>query len=147
YAKAEASYQKAVDGDPDDPGHRHGLADAFTAENKYAAALEQLKKLTELEPGTTENYLRMAQIQRRLGQFAEASSSLQQAKQLSPGNLEVLYNEALLDEDQGHYDAAVKVLTNSIAGIRSQAGNQDNPGALSILYEQLGRAYREQQKY
>ena len=147
YAKAEFAYQKAVDEDPDDPGHRHGLAQALLSQDKYPEALAQYTKLAELEPGTAENYLRIAQLDRRLGKFAEAEASLLKAKQLSPGSLEVLYNEALLYEDQGRYDDAVKVLTDAIAGIKSQATTEDNANALSILYEQLGHAEREQRKF
>ena len=89
----------------------------------------------------------MAQLQRRLNKFDLAEASLLKAKQLSPGSLEVLYNEALLYEDQSRYDDAVKVLTDAVAGIKSQAGSDDNTNALSILYEQLGHAYRQEQKY
>lgn len=144
YAKAEAAYKEAIAGDPDDPGHRHGLAQALMSEDKYAEALEQFNKLTELEPGTAENFLRAAQVYRRLGKFTEAASSLARAKQLAPGSLEILYNEALLYEDQGHFDDAIKVLTDAIAGIKSQAGGDGNPSALAILYEQLGHAYVKQ---
>jgi tetratricopeptide (TPR) repeat protein len=147
YAKAEDAYRKAVDEDPDDPDHRHGLAQALLAQNKFAEALDQYTKLSELEPGTAENFLRMAQLDRRLGKFDQAEASLQRAKQLSPGSLEVLYNEALLYEDQGRYDDAVKVLTDAIAGIKSQSGGQENANALAILYEQLGNAYRQAHKY
>ncbi|HVB56055.1 MAG TPA: tetratricopeptide repeat protein [Candidatus Acidoferrales bacterium] len=147
YAKAEDAYRKAVDEDPDDPDHRHGLAQTLLAENKYAEALEQYTKLSELEPGTAENYLRMAQLDRRLGKFDQAEASLLRAKQLSPGSLEVLYNQALLYEDQGRYDDAVKVLTDAVAGIKGQGGGQENSSALTILYEQLGHAYREERKY
>ena len=42
----------------------------------------------------------------------------EERKQLAPGSLEVLYNEALLYEDQGRYDDAVKVLNDAIAGIK-----------------------------
>lgn len=147
YAKAETAYQKAVDEDPDDPGHRHGLAQALLSQDKYAQALTQYTKLTELEPGTAENYLRVAQLDRRLGKFAEAEASLVKAKQLSPGSLEVLYNQALLYEDQARYDDAVKVLTDAIAGIKSQTTTEDNSNALAILYEQLGHAYRQQRKF
>jgi tetratricopeptide (TPR) repeat protein len=145
YPKAEDAYRKAIELDPDDPGHRHGLAQALLSENKYAAALEQFKKLAELEPGTAENYLRMAQLDRRLGQFDDAESNLQHAKQLAPGSIEILYNEALLYEDQGRYDDAIKVLSDSIAGVKSQG--DANPNALAILYEQLGRAYSEAQNF
>src|SRR5271170_3890601 len=147
YPKAEAAYRQAVAGDPDDPGHRHGLAQALMSQDKYAQALEQFNRLAELEPGTSENFLRAAQLHRRLGQFDQAEASLSRAKQLAPGSLEILYNEALLDEDQGHYDEAVKVLTDAIAGIKSQTGGDGNPSALAILYEQLGHAYKEQHNY
>jgi len=147
YAKAEDAYRKAVEGDPDDPAHRHGLAQALLSEDKYVEALEQFKRLSELEPGTSENFLRMSQLYRRMGKFDQAESSLVRAKQLAPGSVEVLYNEALLYEDQGRYDDAVKILTDAIAGIKAQSGSEANPSALAILYEQLGRAFREQQNY
>jgi tetratricopeptide (TPR) repeat protein len=147
YPNAEKAYQQAVAGDPDDPGHRHGLAQALLSEDKYAEALDQFNKLSELEPGTSENFLRSAQLYRRLGQFEQAEASLARAKQLAPGSLEILYNEALLDEDQGRFDDAVKVLTDAIAGIKSQTGGDGNPSALAILYEQLGEAYKEQRNF
>lgn len=147
FAKAEDAYRHAVELDPDDPGHHHGLAQALLSQDKYAPALEEYKRLSELEPGTSENYLRMAQLYRRLGKFDQSESSLLRAKQLSPGSLEVLYNEALLYEDQGRYDDAVKILTDAIAGMKNQSGSEGNPSALAILYEQLGRVYREQEKY
>jgi tetratricopeptide (TPR) repeat protein len=147
FPKAEDAYRKAVDADPDDAGHRHGLAQSLLSQDKYAAALEQFKKLSELEPGTAENYLRMAQLYRRMGKYDQAESSLLRAKQLAPGSLEVLYHEALLYEDQGRYGDAIKVLTDAIAGIKGQSSAEGNPSALAILYEQLGRTYREQENY
>src|SRR3984957_20779230 len=68
YPNAEDAYKNAVEQDPDDPGHRHGLASALVSQNKYAEAVEQFKKLTELEPGTADNHLRLAELYRRLGQ-------------------------------------------------------------------------------
>jgi tetratricopeptide (TPR) repeat protein len=147
YAHAEKAYAQAVEEDPDEPSHRHGLAQALTSEDKYAAALEQYKKLAELEPGTAENYLRMGQLYRRLGQFDQAESSLLRAKQLAPGSLEILYSEALLYEDQGRYSDAVKILTDAVSGLKNGSGSEENPNALSILDEQLGRVYLEQGNY
>ncbi len=147
YPKAESAYRQAIASDPDDPGHRHGLAQALLSEERYPEALEQFNKLTELEPGTSENFLSAALIYRKMGKFDEAAASLARAKQLAPGSLKILYNEALLYEDQGHYDDAVKVLTDAIAGIKSQAGGEGDPGALAVLYEQLGQAYQRQHNY
>ncbi len=146
YAKAQEAFQKAVDADPSDPGHRHGLAEALLDQDKYAEALAQYKKLAELEPGSADNYLREAQLYRRLGQLDQAEASLAHAKQLSPASLEILFNEALLYEDENRYDDAIKVLTDAIAGMKNQTGS-GNINALTILYEQLGRAYRGARNY
>lgn len=155
YAKAEDAYRKAVEDEPEEARHRHGLAQALMAEDKYAEALEQFKKLSEMEPGTADNYLRMSELYRRLGHYDQAETALLRAKQLAPGSLEILFNEALLYEDQGRFDDAVKVLSDAIAGIKAQPqtgesssnGASSNANALGILYEQLGRAYREAQNY
>jgi tetratricopeptide (TPR) repeat protein len=147
YPNAEKAYRQAVAGDPDDPGHRHGLAQALLSQDKYAEALEQFNKLSELEPGTSDNFLRAAQLYQRLGKFTQAEASLARAKQLAPGSVDILYNEALLYQEEGHYDDAIKVLTDAIAGIKSQNGGEGNPGALAILYEQLGNFYKEQRNY
>ena len=148
YPNAEQAYRRAIEQDPDDPGHRHGLANALvSAQNKYAEAVEQFKKLTELEPGTADNHLRLAELYRRLGQFDEAQKSLEEAKQLEPGSLEVLYNQALLFEDQNRYDDAVKVLNDAIAGTKKQTSATANPSALAILYDELGRTYRKEENY
>jgi len=145
FARAEEAYRKAVEIDPDDPDHRRGLAQALLAQRKYAGALEQYRKLAQADSGNAENYVRMAQINRRLGQFDEAAANLQQAQHLSPGNVEIIYNEALLYQDQGRYADAVKLLSDTIAGMKSRGAG--NPGALAILFEQLGSAYRAQQNY
>jgi tetratricopeptide (TPR) repeat protein len=157
YAKSEDAYRKAVEEDPDDPTHVHGLAQALMSQEKYAEALEQYKRLSELEPSTWENYLRMSELYRRLGKYDEAESALLRSKQLSPGNPELLYNEALLYEEQGRYDDAVKILTETINGIKNPTagagtpagagGEGSNSGALAILYEKLGQAYLEQENY
>jgi tetratricopeptide (TPR) repeat protein len=142
YAKAEDAYRKAVVADPSDASHRHGLAQALMAEEKYSDALAQFKKLAALEPNSADNYLRMAELQRRLGQYDQAQASLTHAQQLAPGSLEVLYNQALLDEDQERFSDAAKILTDAIASIKAQNAAHQNTNALAILYEQLGHAYR-----
>ncbi|HXO06308.1 MAG TPA: tetratricopeptide repeat protein [Candidatus Sulfotelmatobacter sp.] len=157
YAKSEEAYRKAVEEDPDDATHVHGLAQALMSQEKFAEALDQYKRLSELEPSTWENYLRMSELYRRLGKYDDAESALLRAKQLSPGNLDILYNEALLYEEQGRYDDAVKILNDAINGVKNQTAGTGTPGgagsegsnvsALAILYEKLGQAYMEQENY
>lgn len=148
WPKAEHAYEQAIAQDPDEPNYHQGLAEALIEQGKYPEALAQYKKLSELQPGTAENYVRMAELYRRLGKFDEAKTSILRAKELAPGNLQVLYNEALLYEDQGNYDQAAQILTDAIAGMKTESST--NPGgsnALAILYEQLGHVYQQAQNY
>ena len=147
YAKSEEAYKKAVEGDPDEASHHKGLAQALLTEEKFPQALEEYKRLVDLEPENPDNYLRLSQIYRHLNQFDLAESNIVHAKQLAPGNLEVTYNEALLYDAQGRFDDAAHVLADAIAGLTGQGDSASNPNALAILYEELGRIYREKEDY
>jgi tetratricopeptide (TPR) repeat protein len=143
FDKAADAFQIAVNLEPDDATHRRGLAQALLSENKFEDALQQYQRLTQIEPDNAEDYLRMSQIYRHLGELDKSESSLMEAKKYAPGNLEVLYNEALLYEAQARYKDAIQVLTDAIAGMKAQQQEgQPAPNALAILYEQLGMAYR-----
>lgn len=146
--KAQAAYARAVALDPNEPSHRHGLAQALLANNDYQAALEQFQRLTQMEPDNPQNYLRISQIYRHMNQLDKSEAALMQAKKYAPTDLEVLYNEALLYEAQARYKDAIEVLSDAIAGLKAQQQEgQPAPSALAILYEQLGTAHREAGDY
>ncbi len=148
FATAEQVYRRAVEMDPADADHRKGLAQALMSQEKYEQAAEQYKQLTETEPDEAENYLHLAQAYRRLNQLDLAEESLLHAKQLAPGNIEVIYYEATIYEAQGRFEDGIRVLSDAVAGIKRQA--EPAPGnrrTLAILYEQLGRLYREKENY
>jgi tetratricopeptide (TPR) repeat protein len=144
FSGAEEAFQRAITLEPDDASHRKGLAQALLSDHKYEQALSQYERLTKIEPDNPENYLRMSQIYRHLNQLDKSESNLMQAKKYAPGSLEVLYNEALLYEAQARYKDAIQVLSDAIAGVKAQQQEgQPAPNALTILYEQLGMAYRQ----
>jgi len=146
--KAEVAYRKAVEMDPDEPSHHHGLAQALVAQEKYAPAIQEYKKLTELEPDKAENYLHLAEIYRQLNQLDLAEENVLHAKQLAPGDLEVMYYESTIYEAQGRFEDAIRVLSSAISGVKNQS--QPSPSSrrtLAIFYELLGRLYREKEDY
>jgi len=147
-AQAEQAYRKAVELEPGEANHRRGLAQSLLAQDKYEAALEQYKRLAEIEPDDPDNYLRIAQIYRQLHQLDRAEENLLRAKQRAPGSLEVIYYEATIYEAQGRFDDAIRVLSDAVAGVKSQPSlTPASRRTLAILYEQLGRLYRDVEKY
>ncbi|HYA97094.1 MAG TPA: tetratricopeptide repeat protein, partial [Methylomirabilota bacterium] len=147
-AKAEAAYQKAVDLEPNDPGHQRGLAQTLLSEEKYPQALAAYRKLAEMQPENADVLLRISQIYRELRKFDEAERILLRARQLAPGSVEVMYNEALLYQAQGRFEDAIRVLSDTVSAMRARgASSPASRRTLGILYQQLGQLYRDVQKY
>ncbi len=146
--KAEKAYRKAVELDPSELGHQRGLAQTLMAEEKFEEALTAYQKLADLMPDDADVYLRLAQIYRELHQLDKAEESLMHARQYAPGNENVLYNEAMLYKAQGRFEDALRVLSEAVAKIKSQAaGMPSRQSSLAILYQQLGQLYRETHNY
>jgi tetratricopeptide (TPR) repeat protein len=143
YPASEAACRAAVALQSEDVSARKCLGEALLLEQKYDAALEQYRRLTEIEPNDPEHFLRLSLIYRRLGQLDKAEESLLRAKQDAPGSLEVIYNEALTYRAQGRFDDAIRVLSDAVAA----AKGTERPSTMSILYEQLGALFREVENY
>jgi predicted Zn-dependent protease len=147
FASSELSCRQGLASEAESLPARRCLAQALLVEEKFDAALEQYKRLAELEPGQPEYYLRQALIYRRLNQLDKAEESLLRAKAGAPGNLEVIYNEALTYRAEGRFDDAIGVVSDAIAATKSSAARPDALAAQAILYEQLGTLYRDVENY
>lgn len=148
YSDAELAYQKSVKLEPDEPSHLRGLAQTLASEEKFEDALAQYQCLSVLEPDNPDNYLRMAEMDRQLHRLDDAEKNIILAKQRAPGNLEVVYSEAMIYEAQGRYEDAIQMISGAIQSLQSpKAAAPSNRRTLAVLYEQLGRLYRESEKY
>jgi tetratricopeptide (TPR) repeat protein len=147
-AKAEAAYRKAVELDPSETSHQRGLGQTLISQEKYPEALKVYEKLSDLMPDDGDIYLSLAKIYREMHQMDKAENALVKARQYSPGNLNVMYNEAMLYEAQGRYEDAIRVLSEAVTGVKGQSVSMPTRrNSLSVLYQQLGGLYRETQNY
>jgi len=147
-AKAEAAYRQALDLDPAELSHQRGLGQTLLAEEKYQEALGVYQKLADVMPDDSDVYLRLAQIYRELHQMDKAEENLVKARQLAPGSLEVMYNEAMLYQAQGRFEDAIRVLSDAVSGIKAERSVlPTRRRSLAILYQQLGQLYRDTQNY
>jgi len=146
--KAEGAYRKAVDLDPSELSHQRGLGQTLLSQEKFQEALTVYEKLADVMPDDSDVYLRIAQIYRELHQMDKAEDNLVKARQLAPGSLEVMYNEAMLYQAQGRFDDAIRVLSDAVTGIKGQSTVlPTRRRSLAILYQQLGQLYRDTQNY
>jgi tetratricopeptide (TPR) repeat protein len=142
FANAEKTYRRSIELEPGEPNHRRGLAQTLATEGKFDEALAQYKKLSEMDPDDPDNYLRIAEMDRQLHRLDDAEQAIVQAKQRAPGNLEVIYSEAMIYEAQGRFADAVNVVNGAIDTVKSTPA-PSNRRTLAILDEQLARLYRE----
>jgi tetratricopeptide (TPR) repeat protein len=148
YSNAEVAYQNSVRLEPDEPSHLRGLAQTLASEEKYEDALAQYQRLSVLQPDDPDNYLRMAEMDRQLHRLDDAEKNIILAKQRAPDNLEVVYSEAMIYEAQGRYEDAIQMISGAVQSLKSpKAAAPSNRRTLAVLYEQLGRLYRESEKY
>ena len=147
-AKAETAYRQAMDLDPAELSHQRGLGQTLLSEEKYQEALGVYQKLADVMPDDSDVYLRLAQIYRELHQMDKAEDNLVKARQLAPGSLEVMYNEAMLYQAQGRFEDAIRVLSDAVTGIKAERSVlPTRRRSLAILYQQLGQLYRDTQNY
>jgi tetratricopeptide (TPR) repeat protein len=146
--RAEQAYGHAVQLEPDRARHIRGLAQSLFDQEHYPQALTQYQRLAELRPDDADNYLRMATIYRRLQRLEDAERQILLARQHAPGNLEVIYSQATLYEDQGRFDEAIRVASDAVAAVKSQT--EVTPARrrnLAILYQLVGRLNRDAENY
>lgn len=145
---AEHAYRKASESQPGDLNHHKELAQTLLAEEKFPEALEQYQGLVEMDADDADNYLRLAEIYRQMKQLDKAEQNILLAKQRAPNNLEVIYYEATIYEDQGRIDDSIRVLSEAVTAVKSESEfAPSRRRTLAILYQQLGQLYRESSNY
>ena len=96
------AYQQAFDMDPDNLDAERALAQALLNNNQLDAA-EHFQEIASADPQDAQTLVRIAEIQRRQGHYEQALATLKKAKALSSDSVEIVFNEALIDDSLGHY--------------------------------------------
>ena len=146
--RAEQAYRRAVQLEPERARHVRSLAQSLFDQDRYQEALAEYQRLLALRPDDANTHLRMATIYRRLQRLEDAERQILLAKQRAPANLEVIYSEATLYEDQGRFEDAIRVASDAVAAVKTQT--EVTPARrrnLAILYQLVGRLNRAAENY
>src|ERR1700674_5882812 len=145
---AEQAYRRASEAQPEDIKHHKELAQTLLTEEKFAEALEEYQRLSQMDADDPDSYLRLAQIYRQLKQLDKAEQNVLLAKQRAPNSLEVTYYEASIYEDEGRLDDSIRVLSDAVTAVKTESEfTPSRRRTLAILYQQLGQLYRETSNY
>jgi len=147
--KAEGAFEKALEREPDSQDIRRAYAEALMAHGKMQKARDQFEEILKVTPEDGATYLRLGQLDREMGRFDDARQDFEHAKTLAPDNLEVPYQQALLEDTQGHEDKAIAILEDLLKKTAKPGGNY-NPAEAnnrSVFLQRLGQIYRAEEKY
>lgn len=146
--QAIAAYRRALDIEPDNLDAERGLAQNLLYDNQLEKALKAYTDIAAADPQDAMAYIRIAEIQRRSGQYDAALATLKKAKTLVHDSVEISYNEALIDDSLGRYDDAVAVLEKLVASTSEEgkAPTDEQKNNRAIFLERLAIVYREQNK-
>ncbi|HVA01671.1 MAG TPA: tetratricopeptide repeat protein [Terriglobia bacterium] len=146
---AENTYEVALKREPENQDIRRAYSEALMAHGKMQQARDQLEEILKVTPDDASTYLRLGQLDREMGRFDDARQEFERAKSLAPGNLEVPYQEALLEDTLGHEDKAVALLEDLLKKTAKPDGkyNPAEANNRSVFLQRLGMIYRSQEKY
>jgi tetratricopeptide (TPR) repeat protein len=149
YTKAQDTFKKALAREPDSEDIRRAYAEALMAQGKMQDARGQLQEIVKSDPQSPMSYVRLAQLDRQMGNFEEARKELEQARGLAPDDLEIPYQEAILEDTLGNDGKAISLLEDILKKTEKPDGkyNPAEANNRAIYLQRLGTIYRSQEGY
>lgn len=149
FGKAIDTYEKALAQDPENSDLLHSYADALLTAGKNDAARTELLKIIKAEPDDGLSYKRLAMLDLEEGHFVDARQELEKARSKSLDDMEIPYQQAVLESKLGNDDKAIEILQGLVKQSERPGGQYTVPEAnnRALFLERLGVMYRDQQKF
>jgi tetratricopeptide (TPR) repeat protein len=147
YGLAAETYRKAIEISDENPDLKRAYAQALLLADKMDESAKIFEELVAEDPKDAQSYLRLSQIYRQKRDYTRAREAISKAKEIEPGNLEVLFNEVGILEAEGKSGeaiAALKSVVDSTAKRNYSTGERANR---AVLLERLGLMYRSHEQY
>jgi tetratricopeptide (TPR) repeat protein len=152
YKDAAAAYKRAADIEPDNVDAQKALSAALLEDGQLDEAAKVLKSIAAADPTDAQTQIRIAEVQRRKGNYNEALAILEKLRtnvqEGSPEDLQLHADEALVYDALGKYDQATGSLTKLLEALAHPDGkyNDQEKQSRAFLLDRLGMIYREQNK-
>ena len=149
FAKADAAFEEALAREPDSEDIRRAYAETLVTQGELQKARDQLNEILKADPEDAPTYLRLSQLDRQMGRFDDARQDLTHAAAFAPDNLEVPYQEALLEDTLGNEDKAISILEDLLKKTEKPDGKYSSAEAnnRSVFLQRIGLIYRSEEKY
>jgi tetratricopeptide (TPR) repeat protein len=147
YSLAAESYRQALQLSPRNAEVKRAYAQNLLMAGKSDDSLPIFEELAESDPRDFDSRLRLSQIYRGTGDLKKARKALDQAKEISPENLEIQYTDVNLLVTEGKSDEAIAELKEILASTQRISYSAGERANRSIFLERLGVMYRATEDY
>ncbi len=127
-------------------GHK-ALALLYQKKNKLPEAAKQYDEAFKYEPDNAKKAdykIHIIKIMAKMKKFNESGNHINDAKQVAPDNLDVLYFDSRFNNTTGKYEAAK---TSALKATSSSNLKMDDPKVYAKYFFELGLAYYKLEKY
>jgi tetratricopeptide (TPR) repeat protein len=147
YAQAAEIFKQALAMSPDNASLKYSLAENLLMSEQIDEAVKVFEELAQEDPKDYRPALRLSQVYRQRGKFAEARAELKKARDAAPDNLEVRYHEVNLLESEGKIDEATAVLKEILDSTKKETYSSGERSNRSVFLERLGLMYRSNDRF
>ncbi|MCW5982486.1 MAG: tetratricopeptide repeat protein [Bryobacteraceae bacterium] len=147
YAQAAEIFKQALGLSPDNSSLKYSLAENLLLSDQVDDAVKVYRELSQEDQKDYRPPLRLSQVYRTQGKFADARKELEKAREAAPDNLEVRYHEVNLLESEGKADEAIGVLKNILDSTRKDAYSSGERSNRAVFLERLGLMYRSNDQF
>jgi len=147
--RALAAYKSALDQDSENEEIREAYAEALISAGRMDDARAELTRILKADPENAAAYLHLGRVEREEGHFDDARKDLGHAKSLQSDNLEITYEQLVLEDSAGNNDAAIQLAQEALKQLEKPDGQYTaaEAGNRAAFLERLGSIYRTEEKY
>ena len=144
---AAETLKKALELAPENPDLKRAYAQNLLMADRYDEALGIYNELAAQDKKDTQSLLRISQIYRQKGDFAQAREAAARALAIDPNSLELQYNPVTLLEAEGKTAEAIAALKSLMETSAKRSYSTGERANRVVLLERLGLLYRNNEQY
>jgi tetratricopeptide (TPR) repeat protein len=136
-AGAADAFKRAVDLS-NDSELKVKLAEALLADGRLDEAARAFEEILKEDQGSIPILRQLGQIYRRQMRYAEAREVLNRALTRSRNSIQVRFDLAMLERDEGNFESAIRIFETLLKETEKVAYNQDEKASRALFYTHIG---------
>ncbi len=147
YSLASEMLRRALQQQPGNSELKQMLAEDLVQADQIDEAAKLYNDLVDEDPKDARPLLRLSEIYRQKRDLVKARQTLDKAKEIDPGNVEIEWFDATLLEAEGKYPDAIKTLQALLDATAKKTYNAAEKSFRVQLLERLGSSYRSIEQF